>query len=111
MVRFILKKEFYNEIISGKKVEEYRAVSVRNALILFDCKKIIDEKGEPGVEILQPKKIKEIRFDLGYTGNYFVIEVNKIAYEQFEDFLPEGFKKGSQAFTIYLGKIIKIHKK
>lgn len=107
MVRFILKKEFFEKILLGEKIEEYRAVNTRNALILFDCKKI----GKDEVEIIKPKNIKEIRFELGYTGTYFIIEVKKIAYEVFENFIPEDFVKGSTAFTIYLGKILKIHKK
>lgn len=95
----IVDRENFNEILSGKKKEEYRSVTEYYTNIL--C---IKEKGE----YVGFKPIKAVWFALGYAKDrkMLKVEIKSIHGDMFIDFIPEGFKKGDEAFTLDLGSII-----
>jgi hypothetical protein len=102
-VLFILTKENFEAIKTGKKIEEYR--SITNFYINKLC--TIDETKTPN-EFNPREDIKVIKFRLGYTKTVMTIEVKGIYIDTFENFIPEGFKKGDETFTIELGKVLEI---
>lgn len=104
MKTLILNKKEFDKIISGHKVEEYRQLSDYNIKLL--CKK----NKEDG-KYYPDENIKVIRLANGYNSNrdYVDIEISMIRIEQFNNFIPEDFKKGDKALTLYLGNITQKH--
>lgn len=91
-------------IMSGQKKEEYRSVTdyYINRFCTFATK-----NGEE--ECTGFKPIKFIKFAVGYRKDrkWAIVEVKGLFLDTFEKFLPEGFEKGAEAFTLELGKIVK----
>ncbi|WP_231489898.1 hypothetical protein [Pedobacter sp. Leaf170] len=96
----IIEKQFFDEIIAGKKTEEYRSLSE------YYISRFCMFKGE---EFTGMKPIKSIRLAVGYAKDrkWAIIEVKGIFIDTFENVIPEGFKKGDECFTIELGKVLK----
>lgn len=96
---FTIRLKELKLIVSGQKVEEYRASKE------YYYKKF----GELDPITCEPKKeIKTIKLHCPYKDNapYCIIKVSKIRHEQFNNSIPENFDKGDIAFTIYIEKII-----
>lgn len=97
----IIKEEYFNEILNGTKIEEYRSLS-EHYFKMF-CK-----KGKDGYydEI---KPIKEITLAVGYRKDRktAVVEVKDLYICVFEKEIPPGFEKGDECFVIELGKVKK----
>lgn len=97
----IVKQEYFDEILTGKKIEEYRSLS-EHYFRMF-C-----EKGDDGVyDAMKP--IDKITMAVGYTKvrNVALIEVKDLYVCKFINEIPEGFKKGDECFVIELGKVLK----
>jgi hypothetical protein len=96
----IIEKQFFDQIITGQKLEEYRSLSdyYINRFCVF--------KGEQFVAM---KPIKSICFAVGYAKDRetAIVAVKGIFIDTFENIIPEGFNKGDQCFTIELGKVLK----
>lgn len=96
----IVQSEF-DQIISGKKKEEYRSLSE------FYISRFCNFKGD---EFIGMKDFKSIILAVGYskTRRWAEIEVKGIFIDTFIDTIPDGFKKGDECFTIELGKVLKL---
>jgi hypothetical protein len=96
ILRLRIKKENLIKIASGMKVEEYREAVRFYEKIFWDSKK----------KEFYP--FKKIHLYLGNVsdGLFCDLEIKMIRLEVFMNDIPEEFKKGDEAFTIYLGKII-----
>lgn len=96
----IIKEEYFNEILSGKKTEEYRSLSEHYFKMFWNKNKegVYDSK----------KKIDKILFAVGYRKDRktALIEVKGIFIDRFTNFIPEGMEKGDECFTIELGKVL-----
>lgn len=96
----IIEKQFFDQILSGAKKEEYRSLSdyYINRFCVF--------KGEVFTAM---KPIKTICFAVGYAKDRLtaIVEVKGIFIDTFESVIPEGFNQGDQCFTIELGKVLK----
>ncbi len=97
------------DIINGKKVEEYRAVSL-HYFQLF-CKKRTEGEFKGKYQVETPddyKEINKIKLRNGYSNDrpYIIVEVKMIRIDEFINFIPEGMKKHDIRFTLYLGKIL-----
>lgn len=95
----IIDTQNFNEILSGVKKEEYRSLSEFYARIFMN---------KTGAEYLDFKPIKAVWFALGYATNrkMMKVEVKAINIDRFINFIPEGFKKGDETFTLDLGEIL-----
>jgi len=93
-----IKLDELKKIVSGEKKEEYR-----------DSKefyhRIFKELDENYKVIDAPKTIL-LRAGYSLDKPYVIIEVEKIIHEQFLNFIPEDFKKGNLAYTIYINKVL-----
>jgi len=86
------------KIVSGLKVEEYRD-SKEYYHKLF---KELDSE----FYVVDPPKTIYLRAGYSKTSKYAIIEVDKIRHEGFFDNIPEGFKSGDLAYTIYIKKVL-----
>lgn len=88
----IIKREFFNEILSGVKTEEYRDCTDR--LINKIC--VLDEEGNA----TDVKKIESIRFFEGYNKGRreMLVECLDVEVDTYED-------TGEDYFVFILGKI------
>jgi hypothetical protein len=91
-IDFIIKREFFNEILSGKKKEEYRDCTDR--LINKIC--VLDENGNAS----DIKKIDSIRFFEGYVKGRreMLVECLDVEVDTYED-------TDEDYFVFILGKI------
>lgn len=96
----IINEENFNEILEGKKKEEYRSLSDHYF-------KMFMIKAKDGVYDTK-KKISKITLAVGYRKDRktALVEVKGIYIDRFEDFVPEGLNKGDECFTIELGKVL-----
>ena len=94
-----IMKVFFDQIISGKKVEEFREPTDYWFRRLF----IIEDN-----TVIKPKPFKYARFCVGYHKDReeALVEIKDIGYYEFVDYIPEGFEKGDEAIVIQLGKIL-----
>jgi hypothetical protein len=92
-IDLIIKREFFNQILLGKKKEEYRDCTDR--LINKIC--VLDEDGN-ATEI---KKIESIRFFEGYNKGRreMLVECFDVEVDSYED-------TNEDYFVFILGKII-----
>jgi len=100
IVNLIIKKKFYDQILSGEKTKEYRAPSRFNARLLG----FKDDNGK-----YSPRKdITHIRFINGYRADspMLVAECKEVGCYTFINEIPEGLKKGDIAIEIILGKVV-----
>ena len=99
-ITLIITQEFFNQIISGEKKEEYRSLSE------YYISRFCNFKGD---EFIGMKDYKSIILAVGYskTRKWAQIEVKGIFIDTFETIIPEGFKKGDECFTIELGRVLK----
>jgi hypothetical protein len=95
----IIDTQNFNEILDGSKKEDYRELSD------FYAKKLMVKKDG---EYVGFKPIDKVCFALGYvsTRKLMTVEVKSINIDRFLNFIPEGFQRGDEVFTIELGKII-----
>jgi hypothetical protein len=96
ILKLRIKKENLIEIVSGRKVEEYRDVTNFYANRFYSFKK---------------KEFYNFDEVYLYCGNvtdtlFCRLKCKKILLENFQNDIPLGFEKGQEAFTIYLGEII-----
>lgn len=98
----IIKEEYFNDILSGTKKEEYRSLSDHYF-------KMFCEKGKDGV-YEKVKPIKEILLAVGYRKNRktALVEVRDLYICQFINDIPEGFQKSDECFVIEIGKVKKV---
>lgn len=99
----VLTKEWFTEILEGKKTEEYRDFTdfYINRLCVFN------EEGE----IIDTKKYDTVKFQMGYQKNapQMVVEVKDIVIDMDEDVdLDKGDLLTTENcnFTIILGEIL-----
>lgn len=85
------------KIVAGTKKEEYRASKPYYHNIFKELDKEFYVVNGPE-EILLRCANKFINF-------YALIEVDKIRHEGFFDDIPEGFKSGDLAYTIYIKRV------
>lgn len=96
----IIKEVYFNEIIEGKKIEEYRSLSDHYFRMFF-------EKNSEG-EYEFKKPIDKIILAVGYspTRKTAVVELKDIYICEFMNDIPEGFEKGDECFILELGKVL-----
>lgn len=99
----VLTKQWFTEILEGRKHEEYRAFT--DFYISRLCE--VDENGE----ILDTKKYKTVKFQQGYQKNapQMIVEVKDILIETDENVHPENgdfLTPENCNFVIELGKIL-----
>lgn len=88
------------DIVSGKKVEDYRSMSRYNINIL--TRSTAEWDFEPRTDI------KRVRFVSGFKDVKFAIcEINGIFIDEFVEFVPKGMKPGSEALTIEIRRVVK----
>lgn len=98
-ITLIITQEYFDQILSGQKVEEYRSLSE------YYISRFCEFKGE---QFTGMKPIRSMRFAVGYskTRKWAEIEVKGIFIDTFVDNIPEGFNNGDECFTIELGKVL-----
>ena len=99
----VLTKEWFTEILEGRKKEEYRDFTDFYISRLCEC----DEKGE----IIDFKKYKTVKFQLGYQKNapQMIVEIKDILIETDEGISPENgdfLTTDNCKFVIALGEIL-----
>ncbi|WP_282638118.1 hypothetical protein [Sphingobacterium thalpophilum] len=96
----IIKEVHFNEIMNGRKLEEYRSLSEHYFRMFFDKNKI----GE--YEFRKP--ISKIMLAVGYSPKRktAIVELKDIYICQFINEIPEGFQKGDECFVLELGKVL-----
>jgi hypothetical protein len=89
VLNLTLKKKYFDEILSGKKIKEYR------------------EYKPYWINRLFKKEYDTIKFTNGYSKNspYFLIELKDITVELV---YHEVFGRSILCYVLHLGKIIKI---
>jgi hypothetical protein len=100
LINLVIKKKYFDQILSGAKTKEYRAPSKFNARLLG----FKDENGK-----YSPRKdITHIRFVNGYRADspWLVVECKEVGCYKFVNEIPEGMKKGNSAVEIILGAIV-----
>ncbi len=98
----ILKKEWYDKILSGEKKEEYRDFT--DYYISRLCE--LDKQGN----IVNMKDYKFVRFQLGYSKqNQMLVEVKDLILE-FDSYDEDTGKFENPEFVIYLGEILEVIK-
>lgn len=100
ILTLILDKENFELIKSGKKKEDYRADSD------FYARKLCNIKGN---DLVSLKKFDLVKFSLGYTNKNIMLQCKGVFFDIFENYIPEGFLKGDQCYTIELGDIVEIN--
>ena len=99
VINLVIKKKYFDQILSGEKTKEYRAPSKFNARLLG----FKDTNGK-----YSPRKdITHIRFINGYgpKSPMLVAECKEIGCYTFMNEIPEGMKKGQIAIEIILGRV------
>jgi len=111
-----LKKKWFDMIISGKKLEEYRDIKESMISILFDWKKSgqtrKDFVNDLKFDVYYPgywswlKEFETITFSNGYSKNrdQFVIEFKNIEIRKGNT--DWGAEKAKKYFVLELGKIL-----
>lgn len=96
----IINKENFDDIIEGRKQEEYRSLS--DHYFRMFC-----TKGKDGVYD-DMKPIDKIYLAVGYSKDRkkALIEAKDIYVCTFINDIPEGFQKGDECFVIELGKVL-----
>ncbi|TDS14706.1 ASCH domain-containing protein [Sphingobacterium paludis] len=96
----IIKEVFFNQILSGEKIEEYRSLSDHYFKMFFD-------KNKDG-EYEFRKPIDKIILAVGYhkSRKTAVVELKDIYIVEFQNVIPEGFEKGDECFVLELGKVL-----
>ena len=99
-ITLIIVQSEFDQIIAGTKKEEYRSLSE------YYISRFCNFKGD---EFIGMKDFKSIILAVGYSKarKWAEIEVKGIFIDRFENFIPEGFKKGDECFTIELGKVLR----
>ena len=100
IINLIIKKKYFDQILSGEKTKEYRAPSKYNDRLLG----FKDTNGK-----YSPRKdITHIRFINGYRANspMLVAECKEIGCYTFVNEIPDGLKKGDISIEIVLGKVV-----
>ncbi|MCW0510656.1 hypothetical protein [Riemerella anatipestifer] len=95
----VLTREWFNEILSGRKKEEYRAFTdfyIRRLAV-------IDKDGD----LIDTKKYETVKFQMGYskTAPQMIVEVKEILIEHDEDAGDEQTTDNCN-FVIVLGDIL-----
>jgi hypothetical protein len=112
-VTFQKKGKYLDLIITGAKVEDYRAISALNSKLLCDhIDKTELKPGEQyvthGCDIWRIKKdLTHVLFINGYQPDRkkLLCELKAIELNQFANQVPEGIVAGSFAITLILGRI------
>lgn len=90
-----------DDIVAGRKPEEYRSLSRYNAHKL--CKmNPEDNKWYPRTDVTHLQLINGYRPD----ARRIIVEVKGIYIDTFKNFVPDGMKPGSRALTIELGAVV-----
>ncbi|MDY3524950.1 hypothetical protein AWM67_08495 [Riemerella anatipestifer] len=95
----VLTREWFNEILSGRKKEEYRAFTdfyIRRLAV-------IDKDGD----LIDTRKYETVKFQMGYskTAPQMIVEVKEILIEHDEDAGDE-LTTDNCNFVIVLGDIL-----
>lgn len=99
----VLTKEWFTEILEGRKHEEFRAFT--DFYISRLCE--VDENGE----ILDTKKYQTVKFQQGYQKNapQLIVEVKEVLIKMDKDVYPENgdvLTTENCNFVIVLGEIL-----
>jgi len=100
LVNLVIKKKYFDQILSGEKKKEYRAPSKFNARLLG----FKDSNGK-----YSPRKdITHIRFINGYRADspWLVAECKEVGCYTFKNEIPMGLQKGDIAIEIILGEVV-----
>ncbi len=97
--RLIVKKEFFDQIKSGQKKEEYRSDSMKYA-------KQFANWSQNGKVFEGFKPIDAVIFQNGYTKESITVSCEKIELVEWWNSIPAGFKKGQTCYVLTLGEII-----
>ena len=97
ILNLVLTYHWFDEILSGRKKEEYRQPSEYNLRLMCDFK-----NGLP----VDFKPFERVRFRKGYTSIYADFEIKGMFLDLFKNEIPEGFKNGDEVITIELGNMI-----
>ena len=97
VLNLILAYNWFEEVYSGRKKEEYRQPSEYNLRLMCEFK-----NGLP----VDFKPFKIVRFRKGYTNIYADFDINGMFLDRFMNEIPEGFNKGDEVITIELGNMI-----
>jgi hypothetical protein len=111
----IIKQNFFDEIISGKKIKEFREIRPNTQKKYCD----LDEEGycKEKDGVLQPRKYDAIRFYAGYNRNRAtaLVEINKTDIEllvdesnNFIEYEHDGEKYLAAQVVYSLGKILSV---
>ena len=94
-----IMKVFFDQIISGEKIEEYREPTDYWFRRLY-----VIENNVP----VRPKPFKYVRLCVGYHKNReeAIVEIKSINFFEFINDIPDGFERGDKSLVIELGKII-----
>lgn len=78
-LQLIIKQKFFNEILSGDKVKEFREIRPKNANIYCEF--------EPDGRLIGPKQYSHIQFWVGYEKNRqgALVEVKSAEITLFDD--------------------------
>lgn len=114
-----IKRHWLNEIVSGRKTEEYRdskdyyhkifkELDQETYHVLNAPKTILLRNGYLKTKEHVVKEDNGVLYEspLDQSKPYCIIEVEKIVHEGFFDFIPENFEKGDLAYTIYIKSVI-----
>jgi hypothetical protein len=115
ILTLIIKQNFFDEIISGKKIKEFREIRPNTQKKYCD----LDEDGycKEKDGILQPRKYDAIRFYAGYNRNRntALVEINKTDIEllvdesnNFIEYEHDGEKYLAAQVVYSLGKILSV---
>ncbi len=98
LVDLIIKKEWFDKILSGEKKEEYRSISEFNVNRLCDKTK---EGWSPRTDITH------FRFFNGYKKDrpWLIVKSNGVFYDRFENEEKYKVPFGTELFTLELGEI------
>lgn len=114
-----IKKGPLQQIVKGKKVEEYRdskefyhkifkELDTETFHVLNAPKTVLLRNGYLKTKEHKVKEKNGMLYEspLDQSKPYFIIEVEKIVHEGFFDFIPENFEKGDLAYTIYIKSVL-----
>jgi len=99
-IDLMTREKDLKEIVSGKKVEDYRKLSRYNINLL------VDKDAEYNLE---PRSdVTHVRFVSGYDERmkYVTCEIKGIFLDEFIKFVPEGMKPGNTAITIEIRRVV-----
>lgn len=114
-----IKRGPLNEIVAETKIEEYRdskdyyhkifkEFDEETSSVLNGPKTILLRNGylKTKEHIVKEKNGILYESPIDQSKPYCIVEVEKIRLEQFINFIPEDFKKGDIAYTIYIKSVI-----